>query len=583
MVKSPAIARIARRVLLLALLCGGGQAPAAEPPPADLRILIDVSGSMKKNDPKNLRIPALKLLTDLIPKGAQAGVWIFAEGVRPLVPYGEVDGKWQQRARKAAARIHSRGLFTHIEKALDAAAFDREGKGAGERVVLLLTDGVVDVSKKPGESEESRRRILELQLPALQEAGFTVHTVALSRNADLELLKQIALATGGWYELAEDAETLNRIFLRMFEQSARVDTLPLKDNRFQVDGSVKEMTLLVFRAEGSEPAALHTPDGKVLTARDAGRALRWTSERGYDLITVEQPRPGEWWIEAEIDPDNRVLVVTDLKLQTTEPPSHLLAGEGLEFSLWLSEKGKPINRRDFLELVRASLENVPEQGEANRHELDLGEDNRFSLGHPLSPSPGRYQLVARASAGTFERERRLSIEVHPAPATAKVEPLETEQGQSFRAVVTPEQGLLQAGSLEVTGLLSAPGGEERQVTFAPEGEQRVARLEGLPPGVHRLTVTLAGKTARGRPFRVELEPLSFGEAPQPPEEPAAPPEEEPEPASGQPAGETPEPVDWTRAGVQALVVNLLILVPLGGGLLYWRRRRRAQPEPEESP
>ena len=36
-----------------------------EEPVSDVRILIDVSGSMKKNDPNNLRAPALRLVIGL--------------------------------------------------------------------------------------------------------------------------------------------------------------------------------------------------------------------------------------------------------------------------------------------------------------------------------------------------------------------------------------------------------------------------------------------------------------------------------------------------------------------------------------
>ena len=63
---------------------------AAEPVP-DVRILIDISGSMKHNDPHNLRAPALRLLTGLLPKGTRAGVWTYGQYVNMLVPLGEVD------------------------------------------------------------------------------------------------------------------------------------------------------------------------------------------------------------------------------------------------------------------------------------------------------------------------------------------------------------------------------------------------------------------------------------------------------------------------------------------------------------
>ena len=38
---------------------------------ADVRILIDVSGSMKENDPRNLRVPAMRLMSELLPAGTK--------------------------------------------------------------------------------------------------------------------------------------------------------------------------------------------------------------------------------------------------------------------------------------------------------------------------------------------------------------------------------------------------------------------------------------------------------------------------------------------------------------------------------
>ena len=62
---------ICLQILLIASLT---QAPVLAAGPAyDFRIVIDVSGSMKQTDPKNLRVPALKLLNGLIPSGSRAG------------------------------------------------------------------------------------------------------------------------------------------------------------------------------------------------------------------------------------------------------------------------------------------------------------------------------------------------------------------------------------------------------------------------------------------------------------------------------------------------------------------------------
>ena len=85
---------------------------------ADTRILIDISGSMKKNDPNNLRRPAVRLLVGLLPENSRAGVWTFGKYVNMQVPLGMVDKRWKDRARDGASKIASPGQFTNIEEAI---------------------------------------------------------------------------------------------------------------------------------------------------------------------------------------------------------------------------------------------------------------------------------------------------------------------------------------------------------------------------------------------------------------------------------------------------------------------------------
>ncbi|MDP4651812.1 MAG: VWA domain-containing protein, partial [Haliea sp.] len=93
-------------------------------PQPDLRLLIDISGSMKQSDPDNLRAPALELIVRLLPDGARAGVWIFGETVQQIVPHQVVDGAWRERALDAVARIDNSGQRTNIPAALAAATYD---------------------------------------------------------------------------------------------------------------------------------------------------------------------------------------------------------------------------------------------------------------------------------------------------------------------------------------------------------------------------------------------------------------------------------------------------------------------------
>ena len=70
---------------------------------------------MKKNDSNNLRIPAIKLLINLLPEGVKVGLWLFAEETKQLVETGVVNKKWRKKALTKVNKIHSRGLLTNIE------------------------------------------------------------------------------------------------------------------------------------------------------------------------------------------------------------------------------------------------------------------------------------------------------------------------------------------------------------------------------------------------------------------------------------------------------------------------------------
>jgi hypothetical protein len=131
---------ICLQILLIASLT---QAPVLAAGPAyDFRIVIDVSGSMKQTDPKNLRVPALKLLNGLIPSGSRAGVWTFGKYVDMTVKWGKVDDSWRKRADLGADQIHSNALLTNIESALKRArvGWDK-ADNKRKRILLLLTQG----------------------------------------------------------------------------------------------------------------------------------------------------------------------------------------------------------------------------------------------------------------------------------------------------------------------------------------------------------------------------------------------------------------------------------------------------------
>jgi uncharacterized protein (TIGR03503 family) len=581
--------RVWRRGCWLAfgiILTASASAGAESTEHADVRVLIDISGSMRQNDPDNLRRPALRMLSGLLQPGTRAGVWTFARWVNNLVPVAEVDAAWKQRTQSLSEQIASPGQFTNIEEVLDRASRDWEGQPPSHaRHLVLLTDGMVDVAKVAGENAQSRARILEQLLPRLQAAGVKVHTIALSARADHDLMKRLAGETGGWYQQVAQADELQRVFLRMFEQVGAPDMVPLQDNRFTVDGAVTEATVLVFSRPGAEAVVLHSPSGQRYTDSDLPSGVAWFRDQGYDMITLASPEKGEWRLQADVDPDNRVMVVTDLKLQTSEVPTHLAVGEPLRIEASLSNRGELVTRKAFLRLLEVRADrNTAAGSEALILNDDGGApdeqaaDGRYAMAYSEAEAQQSVELVVAVDSPTFMRQKRFHLVVHE-PAEATVEGAADGPLLAIRA----QRAVMQDGASveawqrradgQIVPLALQPGGE---------GEWNTALVDGALPSY----VKVSGTSRLGNLVERTIGPVMAPGLAVPPladpvEEPvtAAPQAEaatavdEP-PAEPVTAAEEPPPADedWTMPAILFGGVNLLLLV--GGGAWFFLRRRR---------
>lgn len=586
--------------MLLVFLLFGATARAA-PEHADVRVLIDISGSMRQNDPDNLRRPALRMLAGLLQPGTRAGVWTFARWVNNLVPVAEVDAAWKQRTQSLSDQIGSPGQFTNMEEVLDRASADWQGEPTSHaRHLVLLTDGMVDVSKVEADNAASRTRILDSLLPRLQAAGVKVHTIALSERADHALMKRLAGDTGGWYQQVASADELQRVFLRMFETVGKPDAVPLQDNRFVVDGSVKEATVLVFSKPGAPPVVLLSPDGEEFNDSDLPAGVAWFRDQGYDLITIDTPRKGEWGLRADVDPDNRVMIVTDLKLRASEVPAHLAVGEQARIEAYLTNRGERVSRQAFLRLLEVRAE-ASGPGAAGALPLnDRGEqddeqagDGRYTLAYGESQAADEKQLLIAVDSPTFMREKRFRIAVHePLEArveaaadgpvlTVKVESAVMQPGATVEAWQQSEAGdrLPLLLSETASGTWQAPLQDARAASFARvSGTSRLGNLiersvgPVMPPGV--------SPPAPAQPqAAVEPEPQAAAQAvDEPPAEvevqtEAAAPPAEPEPVA-EPEQTEEDQGGWLMPALMFGGFNLLLV--MGGGVWWWLHRRSKQ-------
>ncbi len=407
--------------LLVAVLAWGtmpslAQQPVSQPPVEerpDVRVIIDVSGSMKDNDPDRLSTSALELLVSLLPGGVSAGVWTFGERVENPLPLGEVNAAWRERALALPPELVNYQQFTDIESAIREAAAPEAN---GWRHLVLLTDGMIDLppsrGAKPAIDMASRDVLVDELARSLADQGVAVHGIAFSDQADLSLVERLSQVTGGLSSTAENPESLLGAFLDIVERIFPDDQVPLEEGRFVIDPGVESFSALLFHEPGGEPLRLIAPDGSVYLADDHPEGIRWQVEPRFDVIRVPDPVPGEWRLEGVLGEDSRVSVISPLTLRTRDLPATLYLGFPVPIEAWVEEEGEPL--AEGLDDLSISVELRDMQGEIQAS-LQLSEDNGRFVGELPAPAlTGNARLIIRAEGEGFHRQRPQAVNILPA-------------------------------------------------------------------------------------------------------------------------------------------------------------------------
>jgi uncharacterized protein (TIGR03503 family) len=400
-------------------------------------------------------------------------------------------------------------------------------------------------------------------------------------------MQELAGQTGGWYEQTETADELQKVFLRIFEKVGKPDSVPLKDNKFNIDPSITEATLLVFHKPGAKPTEVVPPGGEMFNADSAPSNVSWHRDEGYDMLTITDPKAGEWRIRAEVDPDNRVMVVTDLKMLATDLPNRLIHGLSIPYQVSFTDHGKTISKLEFLRMVNVSASRVDSLGRSEPRPLSddgrkgdkQANDGLFTMifgGESIQSGMG--ELVINAKGRTFVRERRITYQVVP-PVEMNLTP--RDGGQFLDLQLIADEELVDPNSLQLEAWLEDLSGIQ-----SPLPLQSTAGLGTFTSeidlmsfsGPRKVTLKATARSLQGdsidyydNPVEVEgMKPAAPEPEPEPTPTPTPEPQVEAEPETEQ-IEEADEEGDWISAAIWFGVINLVLII-LGGGIFWWRRR-----------
>ncbi len=366
--------------------------------PLDVRLVIDISGSMAEADPDNRRADALSMFIRVLPETAYAGIWTFGAQVNQLVRHDRAGPLWKNIALTRTANLPAHALRSNLPEALQLASWDWEAPPTtGPRHILLLTDGAIDVSDSATINEQATQRLLAELVPRLSQANIRLHVLAMADAPGAELLGQLAAATGGVALDGIKPDQLLSQFVAAIDSVAAASEVPLsnlgatpafeelvppsllgtklkaeqptsstgvalanpEDRVFRLDAGIGSVDLL-WLADPGVQLQLIGPDGETFTRSALPPRSRWHVGRGFELVSMASPSPGLWRLmelpgvapPSAQAPQARMLAYADLQLQLLDSRGALAAQALQSVDAQLTNgQGQAVLDADFLDQI----------------------------------------------------------------------------------------------------------------------------------------------------------------------------------------------------------------------------------------
>jgi len=191
-----------------------GETLADKEDPMDIMIVLDNSGSMRKNDPKLLTKKVVADFLEGLSQNSQVGIIIFDEKANLGVPLSSLSSEETRQSVLASLEaVTYRGQWTDSPAGIERALYELKSKGRENvpKTIIFMTDGIVDTGDKARDLERAKWLREDLAAES-QRHHVRIFGIAFTEDADFQLIQALGEKTGGGYFRALSADEIEKIF-----------------------------------------------------------------------------------------------------------------------------------------------------------------------------------------------------------------------------------------------------------------------------------------------------------------------------------------------------------------------------------
>ncbi|MBP1864628.1 Mg-chelatase subunit ChlD [Clostridium tetanomorphum] len=381
----------------------------------DVIFVLDASGSMKKSDPEDIRIEAIKMFLDMAQtKGNKVGLVAYSDNIVREHNLNNIDSDNDKNRIKNMASNIPFGQKTDTGAGLleGVKLLDSEHNKSHRPVIVLLSDGKNDPLRNNSESLNDLNKAIDI----CKEKGYPVYTIGLNYDGtvDKAQLSQISTGTKGKNYITNSAADIPKILTDIYADNSK---LKVQDKgTLKLNGSFQEMKINIPNSNVLEAnvamisdkpveVKLINPKGEESKIPSSNAIL--TSSKKYSMLKIMKPQVGDWTLKVKgvSGSDIKVSYVFnyDIQLEGKFTPSNGKEGDKVNIESYFVNNGEKVSDKELYNGVKGRLI-VKSLKDDSTKEVPLTVEGTKFIGEYTIPDKGKYELKVRVDGNSFYRE-----------------------------------------------------------------------------------------------------------------------------------------------------------------------------------
>ncbi|MCK5818755.1 MAG: hypothetical protein KAH18_05775 [Psychromonas sp.] len=223
--------------------------------------------------------------------------------------------------------------------------------------------------------------------------------------------------------------------------------IPLLDNRFRLDPKTQGVTIILNHFKEPQIIVLIRPDGSKIFQERHPENVAWVRMNKLDMITITNPMVGPWQVIANLDKNNRIKLISTVKLNVQPLPKKIYSKELLTTTATLTENNTKLKDPHYIDgaLLRIAIigkfrKKVFLYKDTGKIYDKLPFDGVLTAHVYADLSPGSHLLSISTQNNVFVRAFNKDIEVLPTPIKLKtIVPDNTSEFIKFNVSIDEKQ------------------------------------------------------------------------------------------------------------------------------------------------